>query len=257
MTYLQLINNVLTRLREDTISQEEFGANDDPYIRFIASAVNDAKDRVEDSWQWGALRGTDYVPLFADIGSQFALPNSADNHYIIKRIAVFPNTSPTNFQAATQRNFLRWTNVDRVRGFFQNPGSVQKGRPSEFAVTGVASEPQFLEDEVGNIVITVLTPPSGTSVVPDYWLEIDRVNHQDSLVAGTDNLLVPSLPVYTLATALASRERGEVGGTPTSELFSIADRHLGDSIAQDSALYANELDWFANTDEFNTNVRFA
>jgi hypothetical protein len=48
-----------------------------------------------------------------------------------------------------------------------------------------------------------------------------------------------------------------VGGTPTSELFPIADRHLADAIADDSALYANELDWWANTNESKTNVRFA
>jgi len=257
MTYLELINNVLIRLRENTITEAQLVANDDPYFRFLGSAVNDAKDRVEDSWQWGALRGTDRTPLFADQDSQYILPNSADNQYIIKRIAVYANTSPTDPTATTQRNFLKWTNVDRVRGFFQNPASVQKNRPTEFAVTGVATSPPFEAGEVGNIVITVITSPSGTDIVPDYWLEIDRVRRQSPLVAGSDILLVPSLPVYTLASALASRERGEVGGTPISELLAAADSHLSDAIAVDSALYGNELDWFADTDLFNTNVRFA
>ena len=251
MTYLQLINNVLTRLREEEIEESQIGSN--PYLRFIGTAINDAKDRVEDAWQWGALRGTDLIPLFGEVSPQFSLPDSSDNHYIIKRIAVYPNnsdgTNPAEDYQPTQRSFLRWTNVDRARQFYQNPQAVAPARPSEFAVTG--------EDADGNILITLISRPTGTPTVPEYWLEVDRVKHQEPLVAASDRLIVPSLPVYTLATALASRERGEVGGTPTSELFPIADRHLGDAIAQDSALYANELDWWANDNEFNTNVRFA
>ena len=79
----------------------------------------------------------------------------------------------------------------------------------------------------------------------NYALTVDRVSHQAALVAPDDVLLVPSLPVYTLATALASRERGEVGGTPTSELFAIADRHLSDAVAQDTSLYPTEMDWYS------------
>ncbi len=261
MTYLELVNNVLIRLRENTISAEEFDAGQDPYIRYIGSAVNDAKDRVEDAWQWGALRDTDYLPLFADQGSQYTLPNSDDNDYIIKQIAVYANTTngtdPDDFKADTTRNFLRWTNVARTSQFFSNPSSVVKSRPNEFAVTGVAREPQFSASDSGDIVITLIPPPTGTTLIPDYWMQVDRVHHQASLVDSSDNLFVPSLPVFTLATALASRERGEVGGTPVSELFTISDRHLGDAIAQDSALYANELDWYADTNLHNTNVRFA
>ena len=257
MTFLQLINNVLIRLRENTITEEDLVANKDPYIRFLGSAVNDAKDRVEDAWQWGALRNTDRIPLFADQGGQYSLPNSADTHYIIKRIAVYQNTSPTDPVSTSSRNFLRWTNVDRVKGFFSNPTGIQQNRPSEFAVTGVAREPQFAAADVGKIVITLITTPSGTTTVPDYWLEIDNVRHPEILTDSSDILLVPSLPVYTLAAALASRERGEVGGTPINELLSIADSFLSDAIAIDSALYANELDFWADTDLHNTNVRFA
>lgn len=252
MTYLELINNVLIRLRENTISEQELVANNDPYIRFLGSAVNDAKDRVEDAWQWGALRGTDNISLDPALPSvilpDVELPDSADNDYIIKRILSYPNqTGAASFVGV--RSNLRWTNVDRIRQRYANPTAAGSGTPSEFAVTGTAAN--------GNIKITLWPFPTNSGGQGDYWLEADRVHHQAALTDGSTTLLVPSLPVYTLATALASRERGEVGGTPTSELFVIADRHLGDSIAQDSALYANELDWWADTDLHNTNVRFA
>jgi hypothetical protein len=259
MTYLDLINAVLTRLRENTITQAQWDANNDPYWRFIGSAVNDAKDRVEDAWQWSALRGTDTFRLAQSdpqvTGPDIALPNSKDNHYIIKRMNVYKNdTASASFTGV--RNYLRWTNVDQMRQRYQNPSAAGSGQPQEFAVTGRATAGgplPFSAAEVGQIKVTLWPFPTDE----EYWVEVDRVNHQQGLTEATDELLVPSLPVYTLATALASRERGEVGGTPTSELFAIADRHLADAVAQDSSLYANELDWWANTDESQTNVRFA
>jgi hypothetical protein len=260
MTYLELINAVLVRLRENTITQAQLDADNDPYWRFIGSAVNDAKDRVEDAWQWSALRGTDTFQL-STAGSvqatlpDVALPNSKDNHYIIKRVNVYANTTASPSFEGT-REYLRWTNVDRMRQNYQNPSSAGSGRPQEFAVTGRATATgplPFGAAQVGQIKLSLWPFPTDG----EYWMEVDRVNHQESLVAAPEVLLVPSLPVYTLATALASRERGEVGGTPTSELFAIADRHLADAVAQDSSLYANELDWWANTDESQTNVRFA
>jgi hypothetical protein len=257
VTYLELVNAVLVRLRENTITQDQLDT--DPYLSFIGSAVNDAKNRVEDAWQWGALRGTDTFQLIQTdprvSGPDIALPNSEDNNYIIKRIAIYPNTTASaSFEGA--RGYLKWTNVDRMRQLYQNPASAGQGAPNEFAVTGTAKAGgplPFAGDQIGDIKCTLFPFPTDGQ----YWIEVDRVNHQDHLVDPEDVLLVPSLPVYTLATALASRERGEVGGTPTSELFAVADRHLADAIAQDSSLYANELDWWSDDQLSNTNVRFA
>ena len=202
MTYLELVNAVLVRLREDTIDVTQLDS--DPYYRVIGSHVNDAKDRVEDAWQWGALRGTDYVPLTFGSGVQFELPNSADNHYIIKRTAAFQwDGDPQTPQFAMgAKHPMRWVSVQDIRARYLQPENVQPNTPFEFAVTGTADS--------GNILITVYPIPDDN----DWWMEIDRVNHQDQLVNYDDVLKVPSLPVYTLATALASRERGEVGGDP-------------------------------------------
>jgi hypothetical protein len=260
MTYLQLINAVLTRLREEEITAEQLTAvPSNPYWKFIGSAVNDAKARVEDAWQWSALRGTDTFQLKQGttqvVGPAIALPNSKDNHYIIKRVNVYPN-SGNSASFTGIRSYLDWVNVDRMRLNYQDPENAGSGRPAQFAVTGratVGGALPFPEASVGNIELTLWPFPTDET----YWVEIDRVNHQADLVAADTELLVPSLPVFTLATALASRERGEVGGTPTSELFGIADSHLADAIAQDSSLYANELDWWADTALHNTNVRFA
>lgn len=276
MTYLQLINNVLVRLRESEITLEEFNAGNNPYWKLIGSTVNDAKDRVEDAWQWGALRGTDKVILQASNasnlnpqgiqqnyyeGNTVALPNSVDSHYMIKRIYSFPvkdNGSGVSIQDGSQAvSNMSWITTDSMYSRYQIPEPSITGRPTQYAITGETSGPRPAGgnnlDLEGSLELTIWPPvPNNT-----WGIGMDRVSHQPPLVNASDKILVPPLPVYTLATALASRERGEVGGAPTSELFVTADRHLSDAIAQDSTLYANELNWYANDQDYNTNVRFA
>jgi len=135
-----------------------------------------------------------------------------------------------------------------------SPDQVPEGLSYLFAVDGT--------DSNGNLKATVY--PRLTDIPPGVptigtvanGYEVDFSRKQDRLVNATDVLKVPPLPVFTLATALASRERGETGGTATSELFAIADRYLSDAIAYDTALYANEMDWFVEEPRWvRTNVR--
>lgn len=248
MTYLDLVNAVLVRLREDTITDAQLDS--DPYYRVIGSHVNDAKDRVEDAWQWSQLRTTDFFirdPNDNDPANQeyervqpgqvnLTLPDSADNHYLLKRIFV-----------RDTGGFLRLYSIPQMRQRYA--GVYINSTP-----TGTINAYSFADVDANNNQRITLYP------VPDkeFNVEIDVVRHQDQLVAATDVLKVPSLPVYSLATALASRERGEVGGTPTSELFTIADSHLSDAIAIDSARFVEEMDWFSEQNDWhNTNVRTA
>lgn len=233
MTYLDLVNKVLVRLREDQIDASLLDAN--PYTRSIGAHVNDAKRAVEDSWQWSQLRQMEAVNITQG-QVVVALPNSADKIITLKSLLVAQNG-----------NFLRMVPNDRMKYWNANSANqaVQENPPAYYS---------FYPDDpaTGNQQIE-LFPPSNAN----YTLEIDRVQHQDELVAADDRLRVPSLPVYALATALASRERGEVGGTPTSELFSMADNYLSDAIAYDSSKFPEELVFFTPERTDRTNVRFA
>ena len=53
MTYLQLVNEVLKRLREDTVTNVV--SNDDVVADMVVSLVNDAKRTVEDAHTWNVL----------------------------------------------------------------------------------------------------------------------------------------------------------------------------------------------------------
>ena len=66
MTYIQIINSVLRRLREDTISANwssdligSTGPTD--YQVMIGDFINEVKREVEDAWNWTSLRRTETV----------------------------------------------------------------------------------------------------------------------------------------------------------------------------------------------------
>ncbi len=62
MTFLNLINAVMRRLRANTVSAN----TETSYSTMIGDLINDAKTTVENSHQWTALRQTVVIPTVAD-----------------------------------------------------------------------------------------------------------------------------------------------------------------------------------------------
>ena len=54
MTYLELVNDVLTRLRETSVST----VSETTYSALIGKFVNDAKRQIEDAYTWNCLAQT-------------------------------------------------------------------------------------------------------------------------------------------------------------------------------------------------------
>jgi hypothetical protein len=54
LTYLECVNRVLRRLRENEVTT----VNETPYSKLIGDLVNVVKTEIEDSWDWSALRTT-------------------------------------------------------------------------------------------------------------------------------------------------------------------------------------------------------
>ena len=57
MTYLQAVNKVLRRLRENTVNS----VDETLYSRLVGEFINDANRMVEDAWDWSSLRETKVV----------------------------------------------------------------------------------------------------------------------------------------------------------------------------------------------------
>ena len=229
MTYLDLVNAVLVRLREKKITTVD--AN--PFTAVIGALVNDAKDSCEAAWNWSQLRQP--IPVLVGNGvDTFIVPDSFDNDY---QILSMLNLQTGNYVRYTPQPYLRI----RYRDSFTNP--VASGEPMwwTWGTDDAAT---------GNKTVELFQPSNAA-----YNFILDRVAHQAYMSIATTRLLIPSQPVIQLATALASRERGEIGGTPTSELFAMADRYLSDAIAYDTAKWPEEMDWYDGQDYSQTNVR--
>ena len=209
MTYLDIVNKVLIRLREDEVSS----VNQTAYSKLIGEFVNDAMRLVEDAWSWSALRTTLTVTTSQNIFN-YVLTNSQNNVTILD---VLNDTS--NY-------FLEYKTSHWFNNIFLNSDPA-KGSPYYYSFNGV--------DSNGDTQVDIYPIPNGI-----YNLRFNVVLRTEELVNNTDQVLVPSLPVVHLAVALATRERGESGGTSTTELFATADRTLSDAIAMDAAKHPEE-----------------
>jgi hypothetical protein len=210
MTYLQLVNKVLTRLREETVST----VSQNTYSALVGEFVNDAKQSVEDAWDWSALRTTLTLTTSNNIFN-YNLTGSGNR---IEILDVVNDTS--NF-------FLRYKDQHWFNNTFLNNDPV-KGSPTYYTFNGV--------DANGDTAVDIYPIPNGV-----YSIRFNSILRTPELSEDTDQVLIPNLPIIHLATAFAARERGETGGTAAAELFAIADKTLSDAIALDASKHPEEL----------------
>lgn len=209
MTYLEMVNKVLIRLREDEVAT----VNQTAYSKLVGEFVNDALRVVEDAWDWSALRTTLTVTTSANIFN-YVLTNSQNR---VKILDVVNDTS--NF-------FLKYKTQHWFNNTFLNT-TPATGSPQYYTFNGV--------DSSGDTAVDIYPIPNGV-----YDVRFNVVQRTPELTSDTDEITIPSLPVIHLAVALATRERGESGGNLTPELFASADRMLSDAVALDANKHPEE-----------------
>lgn len=211
-TYLTIVNDVLRRMRENSVSS----VSSSTYSTMIGDFVNDAKDVVEQSWNWSALRSAITVNTVAST-TNYSLTGSSDR---FTDLGANNTTSPAHLiQRSTQ-----W--MDQQQQLNTPPEST----PASYAFRGV--------DASGDLTVDLYPVPDGV-----YVLKFNGIVPQASLSAGTDVLSVPVQPVRQLALAMAVRERGETGGISAQEHFALAEQYLSDAIAFDANLHQHDTTW--------------
>lgn len=212
MTYLQLVNNVLRRMREDPVASVQ----ENTYSRMVGDFVNDAKRMVEDAWDWSGLRTTLTIETSPDIFN-YILTGSGNR---VKMLSFLNDTS--NF-FMTYKPQVWFDNV------FLNQDPVKQS-PRYFTYNGVDSQ--------GDTQIDLYPIPDDV-----YFLRYNCILRTPDLEDDTDDVTIPAQPIIHLAIALLARERGETGGTSASEYFNIADKVLSDAISLDAFKHPEELTW--------------
>ena len=210
MTYINLVNNVLRRLREEEVTS----VSSSTYGKMVGDFVNDAKRIVEDSWDWSALRTTLTITTTSDIFN-YVLTGSENR---IKALNVINDTANLFMEYKTATFFDEAYLISDPR----------TGAPTCYTYNGV--------DSSGDTQIDVYPTPD-----KEYTIRFNCVKRQADLSADSDELTVPSMPVIHMAIAMLARERGETGGTSAPEYFAIADRYLSDAIALDAQKHPEEV----------------
>lgn len=211
MTYLDLVNNCLRRLRESEASS----VSENEYSAMVGDFVNDAKHIIENAYQWSALRQDIDVTTVASTKT-YSLTGASSRSKIVD---VWNETSDV---ALTYRD-KKW--------FRRREVTAPSGQPAYFTYEGL--------DASGDIKVRIFPTPDAA-----YTLEFNAVVPQDRLSDDSDVLLIPEMPVIHLALAMLARERGETGGTASAELFQISDRYLKDAIAAEAARHEEELIYY-------------
>ena len=210
MTYLNLINNVLRRLREDEVST----FNETTYSTLIGDLVNDAKKIVENSFDWTALRDTITVAT-SNGTSEYSITGSGD-------LAVIKDVINT-----TSKKFIYQRSKSYFNNVYYNQATLS-GSPDYYTFIGT--------DASGDLKVKLYPQPDAV-----YSLRFDVVVPQADLSGDADVLSVPTNPVLQLAYAMALRERGEAGGQSAVEQFAVASTALSDAIAFDANRYPTEM----------------
>lgn len=213
-TYLDVVNNVLMRLREPVVSN----VTDTSYSAMISVLANDAKREVEDAYDWNALTNTLTAVTTEDIFN-YVLVGSQTRFRVMDVV----NDSEDVF---LNYGASHWMNQQ----FMTN--AVQKGQPMYYNFNGV--------DANGDTQVDMWPIPDGV-----YNIRFNLIIPQADLVNNNDRILVPSHLVQMLTYSKAIAERGEDAGVQSSEAYLQYRLALADAVAIERNHYPEEMQWEA------------
>jgi hypothetical protein len=214
MTYLELVNDVLIRLRETTVAT----VTETSYSTLIGKFVNDAKRQIEDAFAWNVLGTT--ITLSTTSGTySYSLTGSGQKFQVIDVINATSNVGMKNIDFASMNRK-------------QNFSTPVSGIPSEFAFDGV--------DGSYNTKVTLYPRPDGVYSIP-FSLTVP----QATLSSDSTVVLVPDVLVVQNAYSRALVERGEDGGLSSSEAYLLYKSMLSDYIALEGTRYPENQEFVA------------
>jgi hypothetical protein len=213
MTYLEIVNSVLRRLRE----REVASVSESSYSKLIGDFVNDARNEVETAWGWSALRTTLTLTTTANIFN-YELNGSQNNFTLIDVIN------------DTDNQFMEYRPTTWFDNAYLNQGSVT-GSPTYYNFNGVSND--------GDTQVDIYPIPDAV-----YTIRFNAVLRNQDMSGDGDDLYVPSRPVILLALAKAIEERGEDGGNASMNAYAAGRSSLADEIALDAARRPDETIWY-------------
>ena len=206
MTYLELVNDVLIRLRESSVTT----VGETTYSSLIGKFVNDAKRQIEDSFNWNVLSTTVTITTVANTHA-YSMTGAGQKFQVNDAINKTSNVGLSNI------SFVR---MNRNLNF----GTPATGVPAEYAFSGV--------DGSGDTKVELYAIPDAV-----YTIQFDLAVPQAALSSDATSVKVLDYLVAQSAYARSLIERGEDGGTASSEAYALFRGMLSDAIALESTRY--------------------
>ena len=206
MTYLELVNDVLIRLRESSVTT----VGETTYSSLIGKFVNDAKRQIEDSFNWNVLSTTVTLTTVANTSS-YSMTGAGQKFQVNDAINTTSDVGLQNISFVRMNRNLN----------FATPAT---GVPAEYAFSGV--------DGSGDTKVELYAIPDGV-----YTILFDLAVPQANLSADGTSVKVLDYLVAQSAYARGLIERGEDGGTASSEAYALFRAMLSDAIALESTRY--------------------
>ena len=214
MTYLELVNDVLIRLRETTVST----VSETSYSTLIGKFVNDAKRQIEDAFAWNVLGTTITVTTTASTAS-YSLTGAGQKFQVMDVINTTSNVGLIN---------ISFVDMNRKLNFTPLVNSI----PTEFAFDGV--------DGSYDTKVNLYPIPDGV-----YTIKFALTVPQATLASDATVVSVPDVLVVQNAYSRALIERGEDGGFNSSEAYQLYKSMLSDYIALEGTRYPENQEFVA------------
>lgn len=214
MTYLQIVNNVLKRLRERTVST----VDENPYSSLIGVLVNDAKREVEDAWNWSALRAT-------------LTATTTSNTFNYELNGSGQRSTFLNVRNDSDNEFLEYKPAYWMDEAFLKNDTPETGKPLYYGFNGISTD--------GDTQVDIYPVPDKA-----YVLRFDMVLRPEDLSLDSQSTEMPAHVIQSLAYAKAVEERGEDGGQSVASAYAVANRMLSDAIALDAGKHPEETIWY-------------
>ena len=214
MTLLELVNDVLIRLREPVVTTY----NETSYSILVAKFVNDTKRQVEDAFSWNVLGQTVTVSTVASTPS-YSLTGAGQKFQVMDVINTTSNVGLINISFVDKNRKLNFT-------------PLVNSIPTEFAFDGV--------DGSYDTKVNLYPIPDGA-----YTIKFALTVPQATLTSDATVVSVADTLVSQNAYARALVERGEDGGLSSSEAYLLYKAMLADYIALEGTRYPENQEFVA------------
>lgn len=205
-TYLDLVNDVLVRLRESqvtTVSQTTFST-------LIGKFINDTKRQVSDAYDWDAFNTAITVTTTAGSTGPYSITGAGVRSKTIDVI----NT--TNYYVLSPLSHQQYDS------FYYTIPTPTTGLPLYYTVKGV--------DTNGDIKVVFWPVPDAV-----YNIRFSLVVPESDFTSDSGTTLLAKEPIVLGAYARALIERGEDGGMSSSEAYAMYRSSMADLISLELA----------------------